>query len=369
MRSKLYLPLLALLALAGCGSTPNRDATAGPTTGGGGSGRLTGDFAGYPAAQAFIDRMTTKHGFDRAEVTRTLSRAQHQQWISDLVNKPLSSSRSTAPNGSWTRYRAKFVTDTNIANGAAFWARNEATLRRAEAQYGVPPEAIVGILGVETRWGGYVGKTRIIDALTTMAFDFPRRSAYFTDELESYLVMTRDEGMDPFGPVGSYAGAMGLGQFMPTSFHKYAVDFDGDGHRNLWDTEDAIGSVANYFAGHGWQRGQPVAVRARSSGGEGAIIKAGFDTRYSPASLQAKGIDAIGPTPAVADVSLLRLAGVRAYEYWLGLPNFYVITRYNHSTYYAMAVYQLGQAVRARRGAMSGTTAQATPDEARLSLR
>jgi membrane-bound lytic murein transglycosylase B len=196
-----------------------------------------------------------------------------------------------------------------------------------------------------------MGKTRIIDALATLAFDFPRRSAYFTDELESYLVMTRDEGMDPFRPVGSYAGAMGLGQFMPSSFLRYAVDFDGDGHRNLWDTEDAIGSVANYFAAHGWRRGEPVAVRARSQGGEGAIMKAGFDTRYSPATLQARGIRPAGPIPAVGELSLLRLDATGGYEYWLGLPNFYVITRYNHSTHYAMAVYQLGQTVRARRGA------------------
>jgi membrane-bound lytic murein transglycosylase B len=377
------LLLLAMLALAGCGSTPTRYGADLPVAGGEAAG-LTGDYARYPAAQQFIDRMAAEHGFDRNELARTLSRAQRQDWIVDLVNRP-SGGAATGPTSAWTRYRAKFLTESNIANGAAFWARNEATLRRAEAQYGVPPEAIVGILGVETRWGGYMGKTRILDALATLAFDFPRRSAYFTDELEAYLVMARDEGMDPFRPVGSYAGAMGLGQFMPSSFLKYAVDFDGNGHRNLWDTEDAIGSVANYFAAHGWRRGEPVAVRARNQGGDGAVLKAGFDTRYSPAALHARGISAAGPVPAVGEVSLLRLDAAGGYEYWLGLPNFYVITRYNHSTHYAMAVYQLGQAVRARRGAAiaagdggrpasdagaaPGPAALSAPDGPRLSLR
>ncbi len=357
--------LLTLLTLAGCGSAPTKSGPGAPIQSGGPS-RLTGDYASYPAAKQFIDRMASEHGFDRDDLARTLSRTQRQDWIVDLVNRP-SGGGSTGPTGAWTRYRAKFLTESNIANGAAFWARHEGTLRRAAAQYGVPPEAIVGILGVETRWGGYMGKTRIIDALATLSFDFPRRSAYFTDELESYLVMTRDEGMDPFRPVGSYAGAMGLGQFMPSSFLSYAVDFDGDGHRNLWDTEDAIGSVANYFAAHGWRRGEPVVVKASSQGGQGAILKAGFDTRYSPATLQAKGIRPAGPVPAVGEVSLLRLDAKGGYEYWLGLPNFYVITRYNHSTYYAMAVYQLGQAVRARRGvAMAALRA---PDGGRLSLR
>ena len=343
----LPLLLLAVLTLVGCGATPTRPGMDQPAATGG-PGRLSGDYAGYPAARQFIDRMAAEHGFDRDELARTLSRAQRQDWIVDLVNRP-TGGPATGPTGAWTRYRAKFVTDSNIAAGAAFWARNEATLRRAEAQYGVPPEAVVGILGVETRWGGYMGKTRIIDALTTLAFDFPRRSAYFTGELESYLIMARDEGMDPFRPVGSYAGAMGLGQFMPSSYLKYAVDFDGDGHRNLWDTEDAIGSVANYFAAHGWRRGELVAVPAQNRGGEGAILKAGFDTRYSPSALRTKGISPAGPVPAVEEVSLLRLDAAGGYEYWLGLPNFYTITRYNHSTYYAMAVHQLGQAIRARR--------------------
>jgi membrane-bound lytic murein transglycosylase B len=347
------LLLLAALALTGCGSTPVKDEGIRPGTSGAGasSGPSRGSFLNNPAAQQFIDRMVTK-GFDRAELTRTLGRAERKQWIIDEMDRaaPRPSDR---PTGSWTRYRAKFLTQANISNGVAFWDRHAATLARAEAQYGVPAQFIVGILGVETRWGAYMGKTRIIDALATLAFDYPRRSAYFTGELEQFLVMTRDEGIDPFQPVGSFAGAMGLGQFMPGSFHKWAVDFDGDRHRNLWDVEDAIGSVANYFASHGWRRGEPVAVPARAA--SAVASKAGFDTRYSLASLQAEGITPVSAVTTPGEVSLLRLDVGTGYDYWIGLHNFYVITRYNHSTNYAMAVYQLGQAIKARRGTGAGS--------------
>jgi len=347
------LLLLAALALTGCASTPVKDDGPKPGTSGAGasSGPSRGGFLNNPAAQQFIDRMVAK-GFDRAELTRTLGRAERKQWIIDEMDRaaPRPSDR---PTGSWTRYRAKFLTQANISNGAAFWNRHAATLARAEAQYGVPAQFIVGILGVETRWGAYMGKTRIIDALATLAFDYPRRSAYFTGELEQFLVMARDEGMDPFQPVGSFAGAMGLGQFMPGSFHKWAVDFDGDGRRNLWDVEDAIGSVANYFASHGWRRGEPVAVPARAA--NAVATKAGFDTRYSLASLQAEGITPVSAVTAPGEVSLLRLDVGTGYDYWIGFHNFYVITRYNHSTSYAMAVYQLGQAIKARRGTGAGS--------------
>jgi membrane-bound lytic murein transglycosylase B len=207
---------------------------------------------------------------------------------------------------------------------------------------------------VETRYGGYMGKHRVLDALATLAFDFPRRSEFFTGELESFLIMARDEGFDPFQPKGSYAGAMGLGQFMPSSFQRWAVDFDGDGRRDLWNTEDAIGSVANYFAAHGWRKGEPVVVRARAAG-SAAAMESGFDTRYSVDGLRQRGVVSTAALGGHTQVSLLRLDARGGYEYWLGLPNFYVITRYNHSTYYAMAVYQLAQAVKARHGPSTGT--------------
>jgi membrane-bound lytic murein transglycosylase B len=242
-----------------------------------------------------------------------------------------------------------------LAKGDAFWRQHAATLNRASQKDGVPPEYIVAIIGIETKWGGYMGKHRIVDALSTLAFDYPRRSDYFTGELEQFLIMTRDEGKDPFAPVGSFAGAMGLGQFMPSSHQKYAVDFDSDGHRNLWDPEDAIGSVAHYFSKHGWKSGQPVTAQAAGGSGLPQAMETGFKSSYSVGSLKSRGLR---PAASLSDeerVSLLRLDAAGGYEYWLGFDNFYVITRYNHSTYYAMTVHQMAQALRARRGGAGPT--------------
>ncbi len=312
-----------------------------------------GDYAGYPALARMIAKLERDEGFDPGYLSAVFSRVERQQWILDFVNRP-QAKRSTTPTGAWTRYRAKFLTEGNIANGARFWQRYAPVLERAQARYGVPPEYVVAILGVETRYGGYMGKHRVLDALATLAFDFPRRSEFFTGELESFLVMARDEGFDPFQPKGSYAGAMGLGQFMPSSFQRWAVDFDGDGRRDLWNTEDAIGSVANYFAAHGWRKGEPVVVRARA-GGSASAMETGFDTSYSVDGLRQRGVVPSAALGGQTQVSLLRLDARGGYEYWLGLPNFYVITRYNHSTYYAMAVYQLAQAIKARHGPSAGT--------------
>jgi membrane-bound lytic murein transglycosylase B len=317
-------------------------------------GAVSGDYAGYASVQRFIDRLVREEGFDADELARVLSRVERQQWIIDFVTRPKRKG-SSGPTGAWNRYRAKFLTDDNIAGGGRFWRRYARELNRASAKYGVPPEYVVAIIGVETRYGGYMGKHRVLDALATLAFDFPRRSAFFTDELAAFLVMARDEGFDPFGPRGSYAGAMGYGQFMPSSFHKWAVDFDGDGRRDLWNPVDAIGSVANYFASHGWRTGEPVVVRARVEGQEAGVMKTGFDTSYSLDSLSNRGIRPAGSTSGDRNVSLIELDAAGGYQYWLGLDNFYVITRYNHSSYYAMAVHQLAQAVRARHGGAAGT--------------
>jgi membrane-bound lytic murein transglycosylase B len=248
-----------------------------------------GDYASYPATDRLIAKLVREEGFDAAHLQRVFSRVERQQWILDFLNKP-KSRKSTGPTGAWTRYRAKFLTQDNITKGSAFWRRYDSVLRRAQAQYGVPPEYVVAIIGVETRYGGYMGKHRVIDALSTLAFDYPRRSEFFTGELEAFLVMSRDEGFDPFAPKGSYAGAMGLGQFMPSSFQKWAVDFDGNGKRDLWNPVDAIGSVANYFASHGWQEGEPVTVRARLEGAAARAMKTGYDTSYSVDDLSRNGV-------------------------------------------------------------------------------
>jgi membrane-bound lytic murein transglycosylase B len=318
---------------------------------------IRGDYAGYPAADRLIEKLVREEGFDLAYLQRVLTRVERQQWILEFINRP-KSKQTTGPTGAWTRYRAKFLTQDNISKGVNFWRRYDSVLRRAQAKYGVPPEYVVAIIGVETRYGGYMGKHRVIDALATLAFDYPPRSDFFTGELEAFLIMSRDEGFDPLQPRGSYAGAMGLGQFMPSSFHKWAVDFDADGNRDLWNPVDAIGSVANYFASHGWREGEPVTIRARSTGSPTRALKTGYDTSYSLDTLSRTGILATAALGAGDQVSLIKLDAMGGYEYWLGLKNFYVITRYNHSSHYAMAVHQLAQAVRARHGPASPVLTQ-----------
>jgi len=307
------------------------------------SGR-SGDYTDYPAAVRLIDKLVRRQGFKRAYLQGILARVERQQWVLDYLNRP-KAKRSTRPTGAWTRYRAKFITPDNISKGIGFWRRYDKVLRRAQVRYGVPPEYVVAIIGVETRYGGYMGKHRVIDSLATLAFDYPRRSEFFTGELESFLIMARDEGLDPFAPKGSYAGAMGLGQFMPSSFHCWAVDFDGNGRRDLWNPIDAIGSVANYFGSHGWRKGKPVVVRASASDTGVGAMKTGFNTSYGLAALQRHGITVPAGLDGRARVSLIKLDAAGGYEYWLGLKNFYVITRYNHSSYYAMAVHQFAIAV------------------------
>lgn len=354
-----FIPMLALLSACSgkpqptaAGETLNAPAQGGFLLQPDHAGMLqNGDFAANPAVDRFVDKMVREHGFDRQQLHDVLAQTQRLDWVLNLMERqaPVSLPPS-GPNGAWIRYRNKFITPDNIQNGVAFWDQYDDALQRAWQIYGVSPEIIVGIIGVETRWGRVMGKTRIIDALATLAFAYPRRSDYFTAELETFLLMARSEGDDPLSLRGSYAGAMGYGQFMPSSFKEYAVDFDGDGHVNLWDPVDAIGSVANYFKAHGWIRGGAVAVPAA---GQAPYLEQGYDTHYSVAALAAAGLTPQGSLDGNREVSLLRLDLGSSYQYWYGLPNFYVITRYNHSTQYAMAVWQLGEAVsRARQGKM-----------------
>lgn len=316
---------------------------------------LTGDYSNYSTLAGFIERMVEKHGYSREYLYGLFSQVHRKQWTIEYMNRqaprsPASSSGGSsgrpAPGG-WSRYRAQFLDEPHIGKGAAFWARNAETLKQASERYGVPPEYIMGIMGVETIFGANMGSHRVIDALTTLAFDYPRRADYFSSELESFLVMARREGLDPSQPVGSFAGAMGLGQFMPGSFLRWAVDFDGDGRRNLWDAEDAIGSIANYFASHGWRPAEPVVTPAVTSKAIIDSMEYGFDTHYSLASLTLAGVRPVQACP-VEDIRLLRLSARSGTEYWLGHQNFYVLTRYNNSTHYAMAVHQLAQAIKER---------------------
>ncbi|VEB54592.1 murein hydrolase B [Escherichia coli] len=355
MFKRRYVTLLPLFVLlAACSSKPKPTET--ETTTGTPSGgfllepqhnvmQMGGDFANNPNAQQFIDRMVNKHGFDRQQLQEILSQAKRLDSVLRLMDNqaPTTSVKPpSGPNGAWLRYRKKFITPDNVQNGVVFWNQYEDALNRAWQVYGVPPEIIVGIIGVETRWGRVMGKTRILDALATLSFNYPRRAEYFSGELETFLLMARDEQDDPLNLKGSFAGAMGYGQFMPSSYKQYAVDFSGDGHINLWDPVDAIGSVANYFKAHGWVKGDQVAVMAN---GQAPGLPNGFKTKYSISQLAAAGLTPQQPLGNHQQASLLRLDVGTGYQYWYGLPNFYTITRYNHSTHYAMAVWQLGQAV------------------------
>ena len=355
MFKRRYVTLLPLFVLlAACSSKPKPTET--ETTTGTPSGgfllepqhnvmQMGGDFANNPNAQQFIDKMVNKHGFDRQQLQEILSQAKRLDSVLRLMDNqaPTTSVKPpSGPNGAWLRYRKKFITPDNVQNGVVFWNQYEDALNRAWQVYGVPPEIIVGIIGVETRWGRVMGKTRILDALATLSFNYPRRAEYFSGELETFLLMARDEQDDPLNLKGSFAGAMGYGQFMPSSYKQYAVDFSGDGHINLWDPVDAIGSVANYFKAHGWVKGDQVAVMAN---GQAPGLPNGFKTKYSISQLAAAGLTQQQPLGNHQQASLLRLDVGTGYQYWYGLPNFYTITRYNHSTHYAMAVWQLGQAV------------------------
>ncbi len=355
MFKRRYVTLLPLFVLlAACSSKPKPTET--ETTTGTPSGgfllepqhnvmQMGGDFANNPNAQQFIDKMVNKHGFDRQQLQEILSQAKRLDSVLRLMDNqaPTTSVKPpSGPNGAWLRYRKKFITPDNVQNGVVFWNQYEDALNRAWQVYGVPPEIIVGIIGVETRWGRVMGKTRILDALATLSFNYPRRAEYFSGELETFLLMARDEQDDPLNLKGSFAGAMGYGQFMPSSYKQYAVDFRGDGHINLWDPVDAIGSVANYFKAHGWVKGDQVAVMAN---GQAPGLPNGFKTKYSISQLAAAGLTPQQPLGNHQQASLLRLDVGTGYQYWYGLPNFYTITRYNHSTHYAMAVWQLGQAV------------------------
>lgn len=311
---------------------------------------LIGDFSDNPKASEFINMMVTRHHLDPERLTSWLSQAKRLDSVLNLMDRQAPSSGSLPvkpqPNGAWLRYRKKFITPANIQYGVAFWNQYQNELLRAQQVYGVPPEIIVGIIGVETRWGRIMGKTRIIDALATLAFSYPRRAKYFTDELETYLLMAYKEQEDPLKLQGSFAGAMGYGQFMPSAYKQYAVDFSGDGRIDLWDPVDAIGSIAHYFQKYGWQPHQPVAVVAK---GRNRGLANGFNTKYTLSQLRQAGLTPLNPLPINTKVSLLRLDTGRNYQYWFGFNNFYTITRYNHNTYYAMAVWQLGESVKAAR--------------------
>lgn len=304
------------------------------------------DYSQHPLAQAFIDTMQAKHSFSRTEIQGYLKEAEKKQGILDAIAKPAEKAKP------WFEYRKIFLGQDRIDQGVAFWNENAQALHNAQVRYGVPAKMIVAIIGVETRFGRHMGSYRVLDALSTLAFDYPARAPFFTKELEAFFVMARAQKQNPLRLMGSYAGAMGYGQFMPSSVNNFAEDFDGDGIEDIWaNKKDAIGSVANYFKAHGWQTGAPVVVRAQVPNqldrsllnARGKPSKSLEDWQGMGVRAQAKGLNTQLPAQAYS------FQQPEAEEYWLGFTNFYVITRYNHSQMYALAAWQLAEAIEAAR--------------------
>jgi len=289
----------------------------------------------------FINKMVEDHQFERTKLTQLLSEVELQEGVIRAITRPYESKP-------WYRYRPIFVTKKRIKRGLEFWQEHRETLARAEEKYGVPPEIITAIIGVESYYGRHKGRYRVLDSLVTLGFDYPKRGKFFRKELEHYLLMTRDEGIDPRSVKGSYAGAMGKPQFISSSYREYAIDFSNDGKRDLWNnTADAIGSVANYFRRHGWQHGAPIASEADVTGDDyQKAIRKNLRPKLTLAQLRAHGITPREQQPDTLKATLIELENRSNKEYWLGYRNFYVISRYNHSALYSMAVYQLASELR-----------------------
>lgn len=301
--------------------------------------------AAEPSAEqrAFAAEVAQQGGPSEASVLATLAGAKTQQSILDAIARP---AEATKP---WKEYRPIFITDQRVESGVAFYRENRALLERIGGEYGVPPEIIVAIIGVETSYGKITGKYRVLDALSTLAFSYPPRAKFFRGELKQLFLLGDQHLAYPIDELkGSYAGAMGWGQFMPTSIAQWAKDEDSDGRIDLWRSlPDITASVANYFVAHGWQKDQPVTMRAQPATDAQAIAPANSEPVYDVQQLEAWGYAPIERVEAQTPSTLLKLEGERGPEYWLTFKNFYVITRYNKSPLYSMAVWQLARSIAA----------------------
>jgi membrane-bound lytic murein transglycosylase B len=305
-----------------------------------------------PQAQrvdAFVDYTARTYGVAPQAIRDELAQAQFLQRTIDIISRPAEAVRP------WSAYRPIFLNDARISGGVAFYQANRADLDRIAANTGVPAEYIVAIIGVETNYGANTGNYRVLDALYSLAFGYPKRAPFFAGELAQLFALGQDEHIDVSTLKGSYAGAMGLGQFMPSSYRLWGKDGDGDGKRDLiGDKDDVFASIANYFVVHGWQRGGPVVARASRDANAGDFIPDSIDPVYPLAALARRGYRPQQGEPVPSDVrqgaTLVTLDGEAGKEYWLAYRNFYVITRYNHSPMYAMAVQELAQAIRAGSG-------------------
>ncbi|MBA3581661.1 MAG: lytic murein transglycosylase B [Gammaproteobacteria bacterium] len=300
----------------------------------------------------FINEMVAQQKFNRAELMRLFRDAVRVDSVLESIAKPAERKLT------WEEYRAIFIDEKRVQAGADFWHAHAEMLQKVSQEYGVPPEIILAILAVETRYGNYTGRHRVLDSLITLAFDGKSRQSFFREELKAFLLLAREEHLDPRLIKGSYAGAMGMPQFISSSYRQYAVDYDGDGQRDLWNSDaDILASVANYFKKHGWAMNQPVVLQALSATDAAAEIavgrgRVGLKPEKTLAELRALGVEWDKKAQTASDKTLATLMVLDkkdgTLEYWLGLQNFYVITRYNHSSMYAMAAYQLSQLIKAR---------------------
>ena len=293
-----------------------------------------------PELEAFVARMAQDHGFDDGQLRTTFSQLKANENIIKAFERP-----STAKP--WHEFRGIFLTKTRIEGGVKFWQEHAELLTRARQVYGVPEQVIVAIVGIESIYGQRTGAFRIIDSLYTLGFEVERRAQFFRSELEQFLLLSRENGFDPLEVKGSFAGAMGIPQFISSSYRTYAVDFDGDGRVDLWNSvADVVGSVAHYLSIHGWEADQPVAVSARLSGDAAfAVLERGLKPNLSVAEMKSHGVEPDEELPETIQAGLFSLDGKDAQEHWMAFTNFYVITRYNRSKNYAMAVYQLSQEI------------------------
>jgi membrane-bound lytic murein transglycosylase B len=303
----------------------------------------------------FVDELVAGHEFGRRQLLRWFAAAQFQPKIIAAMERPI------VEPPKWFEYAPQFLSAERIDGGVAYFRAHEEELARAEREYGVPAEIIVAIVGVETYYGRNTGRYRVFDALTTLAFDYPRRAAFFRGELKDFLLLMQEQGISPLAAKGSFAGAMGVPQFMPGSYRRFAIDFDGDGRIDLWESgADVVGSVAHYLARHDWEAGQPVllpaTIDAEQQDAVARKLDGGISERRPMWSWEADGVtaDALASEIPAEPVGLLMLEeqpvdGEERASYWIACPNFYAITRYNRSRLYASAVFQLAQAVKAAR--------------------
>ena len=310
-----------------------------------------------PEIESFIDEMAGKHAYDTGLLRRLFTQVQTRASIIRAMSAP-------ATARPWYEFRSRIVEPSRIEGGSRFWLENKSALERAAREFGVPEEIIVATIGIETLYGRNTGNFKVMDALTTLAFEYPPRADFFRSELEQYLLLAREAGLDAGALRGSYAGAIGLPQFIPSSYRKYAIDFDGDGRRDLvGSSADAIGSIANYYQSYGWKTGGAVVAEASRGDAElGALLTAGIRPHTKVSELKSRGVVVQGTVDDDADATVFMIETESGPRLMLGFNNFYVITRYNRSVNYAMAVYELSREIRAQMKGNATVPAEVTSE-------